>query len=197
MKNIYYWSPCLSKVGTYKSTINSAISLAKSSNKFSVKVINVCGEWKSEKEIFEKNNVQLINLGFNYFNFLPKTGFIKSRISYLIIILISFIPLIMLIKKKKPDYLIIHLITSLPIFLSKFFKSQTRFILRISGYPKFTVIRQMLWKYFSNYIYIVTSPSKDLVNQLYQKNIFKKEIIKFLPDPIIDIKKFLKKKRKQ
>jgi len=194
MKNIYYWSPCLSKVGTYKSTINSAISLAKLSNKFSVKVINVCGEWKSEKQIFEKNNVELINLGFNYFSFLPKTGFIKSRISYLIIILISFIPLIMLIKKRKPDYLIIHLITSLPIFLSKFFKSQTRFVLRISGYPKLTIIRQMWWKYFSNYIYFVTSPSKDLVNQLHQKNIFKKEIIKFLPDPIIDIKRFLRKK---
>ena len=194
MKNIYYWSPCLSKVGTYTSTINSAISLARSSKKYSVKIINVCGEWKSEKKIFEKNNVELIDLSFDYFNFLPKTGFIKSRISNLIIILISFIPLVMFIIKKKPDYLIIHLITSLPIFLSRFFKSKTRFILRISGYPKLTILRKILWKYFSSCIYSVTCPSKDLINQFNQLNIFKKEMIKFLPDPIIDIKKFLKNK---
>ena len=117
MKNIYYWSPCLSKVGTYTSTINSAISLARSSKKYSVKIINVCGEWKSEKKIFEKNNVELIDLSFDYFNFLPKTGFIKSRISNLIIILISFIPLVMFIRKKKPDYIIIHLITQIRLNL--------------------------------------------------------------------------------
>ena len=56
MKNIFFWSPCLSnKVGTYKSTINSAISLAKYSNNFfSIKIINVCGEWDNKKEFFEK-----------------------------------------------------------------------------------------------------------------------------------------------
>ena len=66
---IYYWSPCLSKVGTYKSTINSAISLAKYSKNKDIKVINSCGEWNNEKKIFNENNVDVINFGFNYFKF--------------------------------------------------------------------------------------------------------------------------------
>ena len=49
--DLYYWSPCLNKVGTYKSTINSAISLSKySKGKFNVKIINACGEWNLLKK---------------------------------------------------------------------------------------------------------------------------------------------------
>ena len=54
MKRIYYWSPCLNKVGTYKSTINSAISLAKYSKKYEIKIINSCGEWNDEKKKFPR-----------------------------------------------------------------------------------------------------------------------------------------------
>ena len=79
MKEVYYWSPCLTKVGTYKSTINSAISLAKySENQYSVKIINSCGEWDSQKELFKENKIELINLGYNYFKFLPKQVFLKA-----------------------------------------------------------------------------------------------------------------------
>ena len=63
MKKIYYWSPCLEKVGTYKSTVNSAISLAKySNNKSLIKVINVCGEWDNERNKFYEYNIELIDL---------------------------------------------------------------------------------------------------------------------------------------
>lgn len=120
--NIFFWSPCLSKVGTYKSTINSAISLSKySKNKLNIKVINACGEWNFLKKKFKENKVDVVDLGFNYFKYLPKEGFFQSRISYLIIIILSFIPLIRLIAKYKPDFLVVHLLTSLPIFLKFFF----------------------------------------------------------------------------
>ena len=80
MKEIYYWSPCLEKVGTYWSTINSAISLAKfSNNNYLVKIINCCGEWDAQKNFLNNNGVELIDLGFNYFKILPKSGFLKSR----------------------------------------------------------------------------------------------------------------------
>ena len=52
-KTIYYWSPCLNKVGTVKSTLNSAIAVSKFSKNYNVKVINVFGEWESYKEIFQ------------------------------------------------------------------------------------------------------------------------------------------------
>jgi hypothetical protein len=79
MNNIYYWSPCLTKVGTYKSTINSANSLTRYQNKkFNVKIINVCGEWDEEKKNLLKKNIQLIDLGPKYFtNFYLKKVILK------------------------------------------------------------------------------------------------------------------------
>ena len=66
MKTIFYWSPCLSKVGTVKSTVNSAISLSKySREKYKVKIINACGEWDEYSEILKKNNIDLIEFKFN------------------------------------------------------------------------------------------------------------------------------------
>ena len=44
-KTVFYWSPCLSKVGTFKSTINSALSASKySKGKLSIKIINLLKE---------------------------------------------------------------------------------------------------------------------------------------------------------
>ena len=45
-KNIFYWSPCLTPVGTVKSTMNSASSMATyGKDKFEVTIINACGVW--------------------------------------------------------------------------------------------------------------------------------------------------------
>ena len=195
MKNIYYWSPCLDKVGTYKSTINSAISLARySKKKYKIKIINACGEWNDCKELFSSSNIELINFGFNYFKYLPKKGFLGSRFSYFVIIFTSIFPLIKLLKKEKPDFLVMHLITLLPLLLTKFFYRSTNFILRISGYPKLNLFRKFFWKLSSNRIFKITCPSVDLIHQLNDKNIFLKQKICFLPDPILNIKDFVKKK---
>ena len=127
MKTIFYWSPCLSRVGTVKSTINSAISLSKySKENYKVKIINACGEWDEFSEIFEKHNIDLIEFKFKFFSYLPKNGFLRSRISYLIIIFFSFFPLLNLLKKDKPDFIIMHLLTSLPIILNNFFNNNFR-----------------------------------------------------------------------
>ena len=160
MKSVFYWSPCLEKVGTYKSTINSALSLGKYSSKnINVNIINVCGEWNKEKDLFKKNNVGLIDIGFNIFEYLPKSGYIKSRFSYFIIAVLSFFPLIKLLIKKRPDFLVSHLLTSIPFLIFIFFKFKTKLILRISGYPKLTFIRKNIWKLCSNKIFRVTFPS--------------------------------------
>ena len=62
MQSIYYWSPCLNKVGTVKSTINSAVSLAKYSKIYNVKILDVFGEWSNHKDYLLKNNVEIENL---------------------------------------------------------------------------------------------------------------------------------------
>ena len=74
-KTIYYWSPCLAKIATIKATINSAISLAKYSKMYEVKIIDVCGEWSKYKNYLLSQNIKLVNLSFNYYNILPKNGY--------------------------------------------------------------------------------------------------------------------------
>ena len=45
-KKVFYWAPCLNKVGTVISTKNSAISLSKyKGNIYDVYILNACGEW--------------------------------------------------------------------------------------------------------------------------------------------------------
>ena len=193
-KNIYYWSPCLAKIATIKATINSAISLAKYSKMYEVKIIDVCGEWSKYKNYLSSQNIELVNLSFNYYNILPKNGFIKSRISNLVIILISIIPLIFFMKNKKPDYFIIHLITSLPLILINLINTKTKMILRISGFPKLNFFRKKLWLLSEKKIFKITCPTEDLKNDLLEKNIFRENKIVFLPDPVININEFIKKK---
>ncbi len=192
MKKIFYWSPCLNKVGTYRSTINSALSVSKySNNNFSVKIINACGEWDDKKELFKKNNIEIINLGLKFFKFLPKIGFINSRLSNIIIFVMSFFFLARLLKKEKPDYLIAHLITSLPLTLMNLFNLKTRFILRISGFPRLNILRKFFWKFSAKKIFRVTCPSKELKKQLIKLNFLDESKLIFLPDPIIHLKEFI------
>ena len=114
-KKIYYRTPSISKVGTSKTTLNSAIALAKFQKDYEIKILNVFGEWSKYKVFLKRYNVEVEDLTFDYYNFLPKKGFLLSRLSYVIIILISLFPLIIFLRKKKPDFLINHLLTSLPL----------------------------------------------------------------------------------
>ena len=193
-KKIFYWSPCLNPVGTVISTINSAIAMASYQNKYEVCIINACGEWTEFRERFDNNSIGLINLSFNYFKFLPKTGYFGSRLSYLLIYFISFYYLLKLIKKEKPDILIAHLITSLPLTLLNFFNLKTKIILRISGYPKLNLLRKFFWKKTSSKITFITCPTKSLLNDLANQNIFSNDKLLYLPDAIVDLKKLAENK---
>ena len=194
-KSIFYWAPCLDRVGTETSARNSSISLSKFSNKYEVSVINVFGEWNKFSDFFSKNNVKLIKLGPDIYDMLPKTGFFFSRFSYLVIVFFNIIPLIKLIIKSKPDYFIAHLITSLPIILFKFLKSKTKFILRISGKPKLNYFRKYLWKFSSKNLHLITCPTKELQKDIINQQIFDHRKVIFLQDAIINVEEFISKKK--
>ena len=196
-KKVIYWSPCLNPVGTIKSTINSAVSLSKYSRDYEVAIINACGEWDKYLDYFKENHVKIINFKYNFFKYLPKHGYVQSRFSYVIIFLLCFFPLIKLIKSSKPDFFIAHLITSLPLMVMNLFKTDTKFILRISGMPRLNLIRKSFWKVVSTKLYMVTSPSIELMNKLISINLFDQNKITFLPDAIIDIKQFISKKNSE
>ena len=194
---IFYWSPFFSNIATIKAVTRSAESLIKfpQNEKYKVSLIDAIGEWEQNKDIIN-NKISVIKLSnINLKNYLPKGGFLKSRISYLIIFFWNFFKLKNLINKEVPDFLIVHLMTSLPIFLSSFFNSKTKVILRISGLPKINIIRYLFWKIYAKKIYKVTCPTRKTYDFLVEKKIFDKQKIFVLSDPIINMKEFSLKKK--
>jgi len=195
MKNLIYWSPFISNVGTIKSCLNSAIAFNKFSKKdFNVKIINVFGEWNKHLDVIERNNIEVINFFPNLVKFIPSSGYIKSRLAYIFIFSISFFPLLNLLKKEKNSYFIAHLITSLPLFLNLIFNFNSKIILRISGFPKLNILRKFFWKISSKKIFLITCPTIELKEKLTNFNLFDHNKLKFLPDAIINIQDFINKK---
>ena len=103
------------------------------------------------------------------------------------IFILNFFGLANLINKEKPDYLIAHLLTSLPIFLTLIIKNKTKVIIRISGLPKLNFVRYIFWKLFSKKIYRVTCPTISTYEYLKKTNIFDKNKLFVLRDPVIQL----------
>jgi len=198
MNKIFYWCPfTTSKIATVKAVINSAGSLNKFSNKnqFKTSIIDAVHEWKDFEDEIRKKKIELIYLNKNsFFNSFKKDGFVRSRLAYFYIFFKSFIPLIKILKEKKPDYFIVHLITSLPLFLFTFKNFESRLILRISGLPKMTFFRKLLWKLAVKNIYKITCPTHATYLNL-SKFEFLKEKLCVLYDPILNINEIQKIKK--
>ena len=120
---------------------------------------------------------------------MPKKGFLLSRLTFIIVFFMNILPMIKFIRKEKPDYLIIHLLTILPIILSPILSKNTKIILRISGLPNLHFLRSFFWKFFSKFIYKITTPTNLTKELLVKKKIFDYKKIKVLRDPIINLKK--------
>ena len=196
MKRIFYWSPYLSNVATIEAVINSVKGMKKYSNEYEPILINACGEFDKYKKELSSLNIKVLDLTFlSYHKYLPYRGFILSRISFLIIFLISFLPLFLLIKSRKPNYFVSHLITSLPIIISNILNNNTKYILRISGLPKMTLFRNLLWRISEKKLFKIFCPTKATMSYLISNNIFPQEKLNLLRDPIININKLIKKKK--
>ena len=195
LKKIFYWSPHInSEVATVKAVFNSAQSLSIYSKKYKPYIINVFGEWNLMIDKLKKYNIPIMNI-YNFKLNLPINGFIKSRIFYLILSILVFFPIIKLIKKEKPDYLIIHLI-NIPVLLASFFlPEKTKIILRISGFPKLNFFRIFFWKLASKNLTLVFSPTLITKNILVKKNVFDEKKIYLLRDPIIKIREIVQLKK--
>ena len=199
-KNIYMWCPFTSGVGTVKNVINSSFGLIKFSKSkiFRVSIVNVFGEWDDHFEELKLKKIDIHNLNsVKFIKSWGKEGFLKSRISYLLIFFSSFFSLFSILKKKKPDYLIIHLITSLPLILFSIFSFKTKLILHIAGHPKITPIRKFIWKTASSKITKIICPSYELREYLLQNKIFNHHKIIVIQDPHLLIKKINKLQKEE
>ena len=86
-KKIFYWGPFTDEgIGTKKAIYNSVKSVNKYSSEFEAIIINAIGEWNNEDI---NNYIKITNLGSNIFNTLPRYGFIKSRLAYIMIFFVK------------------------------------------------------------------------------------------------------------
>ena len=193
MKEIFYWGPFIDdKIATVKAIQNSVIGINKYSKIYKATIINSIGEWN--KIINNKNKEVFLNSHLNLYEKLPKYNFIKSRFSYLIVSLICFFQLKKILLVKKPDIFIAHLLISVPLLLFKIFKFKSKLIIRISGKPKLNYLRKKIWQLSSKNVYKVLCPTEDTKNLLISENIFTKDKIFVLRDPVIYLEKFRKYK---
>lgn len=196
-KKVTYWSPHISQVATVKAVINSAKSLKKYSNSyFKPEIIDVFGEWE---DINQKNSeIDFYKFrGLHFINKISSNGFFLSRIKYILIFIFSIYPLLRYLKNKKPNFLIIHLMTSLPLFLNIIFRFKTKIILRISGMPKLNFVRYMFWKISLTFIDKITFPTKETYENFKKLKITDDKKLFVLYDPILNTNEILKKKTKK
>tara|TARA_B100000902_G_C27315211_1_gene920856 strand:+ start:2321 stop:3460 length:1140 start_codon:yes stop_codon:yes gene_type:complete len=192
---IFYWSPFLSNIATIDAVLNSIKSLNSydKNNNFDPSLIDAVGEWAQKKSKTQEIQIKKLYKKEIY-QLLPKGSFLRSRFSQTIIFLLSFFRLRKLIIKESPEYLIAHLIVSLPLLLFTTFNFKTKLILRISGTPKLNFIRKFFWRLFSKKIYKITCPTHSTYNRLKELKIFPEEKLKILYDPIISVREINKKK---
>jgi len=195
MIKIFYWSPYIGKIATVKAVLNSAISIKKFSNyQNEVSIINCFGEWNRYKKIFLKQKIKEIVLQKKLKVNINSNGFINSRLIYILSFFYLYFNLKKTLTSKKPDILIIHLLTYIPLLLFINNKLKTKLYLRISGKPKLGILRKFIWKLASKNIHKVFCPTVETKNDLIKLKIFPKNKVFFLPDPIINEQFKFKKK---
>jgi len=195
MKKIFYWSPYIGKIATVKAVLNSAISIKKFSNyQNEVSIINCFGEWNLYKKIFLKQKIKEIVLQKKLKVNINSNGLINSRLIYILSFFYLYFNLKKTLTSKKPDILIIHLLTYIPLLLFINNKLKTKLYLRISGKPKLGILRKFFWKLASKNIHKVFCPTVETKNDLIKSKIFPKNKVFFLPDPIINEQFKFKKK---
>ncbi len=194
-KTIYYWSPFLTEIATSKAVINSAYSLQKYYSNYESFIIDAVGEFSTKLDEINEKKIKIINLKkYNLVRFLPKHGKLKSRISFIIIFITSFFGLKKILQKDKPDFIIIHLITLLPLILFFFFNFKTKCILRISGFPIMSPLRKFLWSFLLKKVEIITCPTKNTLHYMRNLKIANETKFKLLYDPVISIREIAAKR---
>ena len=198
IKTISYWSPHISNVATIKAVYNSAFALNYfSKGKYKTEILDVFGEWKKFSNEDSKNLIKFHRLTkFNFLHKFSSEGFVLSRLKYVIIFLISFFPLKKYLENAKPEYLLIHLVTSLPLFINLIFNFKSKIILRISGKPKMNLIRHIFWKFALKKVYKITFPTYETLINFKKLKIADDHKLVMVYDPIIRTKEIILKKNK-
>jgi glycosyltransferase involved in cell wall biosynthesis len=176
---IFFWSPMLSNVGT----INAMIGMAKSLSRYSsykIYVLDILGEFRNFHNIKELNFLSFVKID----NILPRTG----NLSKFLILLFSIMAIPFLIRKViiyKPKYIITGLVGFIPLLL-KFFFRKLIIINSIQGYPRFNVLRLLIWKFFyskSDHLLTMTNATKQMIENKIKIEPYKISVVE---NPILN-----------
>ena len=194
---IYYWAPFLSNIATISSVIKSIESIKTYSKKnIEISIIDSVGEWgKVQEKTKDINIIRLYNKSL--INRLPKGGFLKSRFTQVFIFCFSFFKLLKLLKKNEPDFLVAHLIVSLPLTIMSFLHNKTKLIIRISGLPRLNLFRRIYWTSFKKNIYKVSCPTIATFEKLKLLKIVNQNKLCLLYDPVLSPKEIIIKKKEK
>lgn len=197
MKEIFLWCPYFGNIGTVKAVINTAIAL-KNQKKVKCFIINSMGEFDGQKNILKKNNInELRFFKKSYINFLPKKGFFFSRLSFVVLFIFNFFPLLFFLKKRKNIVLISYLLTSLPILIFSIFNNQNKLFIRVSGKIHYGYFRKSLFSFSRNKIDKIFFQTKESMRKFQKKFSYDKKKIFILEDPILNLKKINKMKKQK
>ena len=194
---IYYWAPFLSNIATISSVIKSIESIKTYSKKnIEISIIDSVGEWgKVQEKTKDINIIRLYNKSL--IDRLPKGGFLKSRFTQVFIFCFSFFKLLKLLKKNEPDFLVAHLIVSLPLTIMSFLHNKTKLIIRISGLPRLNLFRRIYWTSFKKNIYKVSCPTIATFEKLKLLKIVNQNKLCLLYDPVLSPKEIIIKKKEK
>ena len=194
---IYYWAPFLSNIATISSVIKSIESIKTYSKKnIEISIIDSVGEWgKVQEKLKNVNIIRLYNKSL--IDKLPKGGFLKSRFTQVFIFCFSFFKLLKLLKKNEPDFLVAHLIVSLPLTIMSFLHNKTKLIIRISGLPRLNLFRRIYWTSFKKNIYKVSCPTIATFEKLKLLKIVNQNKLCLLYDPVLSPKEIIIKKKEK
>ena len=194
---IYYWAPFLSNIATISSVIKSIESIKTYSKKsIEISIIDSVGEWGKIEE--KTKNIKIIRLyNKSLIDKLPKGGVLKSRLTQLFIFCFCFFKLLNLLKKNEPDYIVAHLIVSLPLTVMSFLHNKTKLIIRISGLPRLNLLRKIYWTFFEKNIYKVSCPTIATLEKFKSLKMFSQNKLALLYDPVLSPKEILIKKKRR
>ncbi len=169
----------LSNVGT----INAMIGMAKSLSKYSsykIYVLDILGEFRNFHNINDLNFLSFVKIN----NIFPRTG----KLSKFLIMVFSIMAIPFLIRKiiiYKPKYIITGLVGFIPLLL-KFFFGKLIIINSIQGYPRFNLLRLLIWKFFyskSDHLLTMTNTTKQMIENKIKIEPYKISVVE---NPIIN-----------
>lgn len=154
-KKILFWGPYTGHVGTIKAQLNSASAL-KEYGDYEVVLVRTHSEFVGHEEILSHQGIRILDLGLSrMFPGLEKSSRFARRPYMLVSAIFGFVPLILALRREKPDAVVINLIAVPALVAMIVSRVSALRIVSIQGYPHFLGIEGdavPLWKAIENRI---------------------------------------------